>query len=179
VIGGSEHLQRHLSAFTLLMAFVQLYLLIVRVFPNTPIPVYINMFTTVLKTYILILASYMAFLLSFAYAFFLVFGPNRPQVEVTTEAPTTADPNATTVVNATTAIPPTTTEQAPLGDPSFRTIPLSMVRTLVMFIGELDYTDIEFDHWLAYVILVLFLFLIIIGEQKGGKPEALMVLFQC
>ena len=44
-----------------------------RIVPNTPIPLYINMFTTVLKTYTFILLSYFAFLLSFAFAFSLVF----------------------------------------------------------------------------------------------------------
>ena len=35
---------------------------------------YVNMFTTVMKTYIYILLSYLAFLLSFAYSFFLIYG---------------------------------------------------------------------------------------------------------
>ena len=52
---------------------MQLYLLLVRIVPNTPIPLYINMFTTVLRTYTFILLSYFAFLLSFAFAFSLVF----------------------------------------------------------------------------------------------------------
>ena len=52
---------------------MQLYLLLVRVVPNTPIPIYVNMFTTVLKTYVFILLSYLAFIISFAYSFFLIF----------------------------------------------------------------------------------------------------------
>ena len=52
---------------------MQLYLLLVRIVPNTPIPLYINMFTTVLKSYTFILLSYFAFLLSFAFCFTLVF----------------------------------------------------------------------------------------------------------
>ena len=44
IIGNAET-HRHIAAITLLVAFVQLYLLLVRVVPNTPIPVYINMFT--------------------------------------------------------------------------------------------------------------------------------------
>ena len=69
---SAESFQRHVAALTLLLAFMQLYLLLVRVVPNTPIPVYINMFTTVLKTYTFILMSYMAFILSFAYSFYLI-----------------------------------------------------------------------------------------------------------
>ena len=65
--------QRHLAAFTFLLALIQLYLLLVRIVPNTPIPLYINMFTTVLKTYTFILLSYAAFLLSFAFSFSLVY----------------------------------------------------------------------------------------------------------
>ena len=50
--------QRHLGAFCILLAFIQLYMLLVRIAPNTPIPVYINMFTTVLKTYTFILLRF-------------------------------------------------------------------------------------------------------------------------
>ena len=53
--------------------FLQLYLLLVRIVPNTPMPLYISMFKTVLKTYSFILLSYFAFLLSFAFAFSLVY----------------------------------------------------------------------------------------------------------
>ena len=70
---GNSESQRHIAAITLLIAFVQLYLLLVRVVPNTPIPVYINMFITVLKTYIFILLCYLAFIISFAYSFFIIF----------------------------------------------------------------------------------------------------------
>ena len=31
-----------------------------------------------------------------------------------------------------------------------------------MFMGEMDYSDLEFSHWLGYVIFVLFAFLLII-----------------
>ena len=31
-----------------------------------------------------------------------------------------------------------------------------------MFIGEMDYLDLEFKHWLGYVVFVLFVFLMII-----------------
>jgi flagellar basal body-associated protein FliL len=78
---------------------MQLYLLLVRVVPDTPIPIYINMFTTVLKTYTLILLSYMAFILSFAYSFFLVFSERQKPVENsngTTAIPTTVSSNSTT-----------------------------------------------------------------------------------
>jgi hypothetical protein len=85
---SSKQVEKHLAAFTFLLAFMQvwfiliikccsrplqLYLLLVRIVPNTPIPLYINMFTTVLRTYTFILLSYFPFLLSFAFAFSLVF----------------------------------------------------------------------------------------------------------
>ena len=31
-----------------------------------------------------------------------------------------------------------------------------------MFIGEMDYNDLEFEHWLGYVIFILFAFLLVI-----------------
>ena len=75
-IGDAES-QRHIAAITLLIAFVQLYLLLVRVVPNTPIPVYINMFITVLKTYTFILLCYMAFIIAFSYSFFIIFSDHE------------------------------------------------------------------------------------------------------
>lgn len=77
VIADRSQWQRHLGAFCILLAFIQLYLLLVRIAPNTPIPVYINMFTTVLKTYTFILLSYFAFIMSFSYSFYLIFGYQR------------------------------------------------------------------------------------------------------
>ncbi|TRY68237.1 hypothetical protein TCAL_06841 [Tigriopus californicus] len=163
---GTGHLQRHLAALIMLLAFMQLYLLLVRIVPNTPIPIYINMFTTVLKTYTFILLSYLAFILSFAYSFYLVFGSGaKPQSDPAHSTLTTSS----TTENGTTQIPFTT--QAPsqvdesLGtsyDPLFSSIGLSLVKTLVMFVGEIDYNDLIFTHWLGYVIFVLFLFLMII-----------------
>ena len=52
---------------------LKLYLLLVRVVPNTPIPLYINMFTTVLKSYTFILLAYFAFIFSFAFSFSMVY----------------------------------------------------------------------------------------------------------
>ena len=45
---------------------------------------------------------------------------------------------------------------------SFPSILLSSLKTLVMFVGEMDYTDLQFHHWLGQVIFVLFIFLMII-----------------
>ena len=58
-----------------------------RIVPNTPIPLYINMFTTVLRTYSLILLSYFAFLLSFAFAFSLVYAQEETEVTGASTAP--------------------------------------------------------------------------------------------
>ena len=47
-------------------------------------------------------------------------------------------------------------------DKIFGSIGYALVKTLVMFMGEMDYGDLEFSHWLGYVIFVLFAFLLII-----------------
>jgi hypothetical protein len=78
---------------------LQLYLLLVRVVPNTPIPVYINMFTTVLKTYTLILSSYFFFVMAFAYSFYLIFSPQAYEAGViVTENVTTTTTTTTTTL---------------------------------------------------------------------------------
>ena len=76
--------QRHLAALTLLISFMQVYLLGVRVAPNTALPLYINMFVTVLKSYTFILMYFLAFIVSFAYTFFLIFGYKQPSVDAVT-----------------------------------------------------------------------------------------------
>ena len=83
---SADTFQRHVAALTLLLAFMQLYLLLVRVVPNTPIPVYINMFTTVLKTYTLILLSYLAFIVSFAYSFYLILSDKSNKTSCTEDS---------------------------------------------------------------------------------------------
>ena len=175
-MGADRTLQRHLSALTLLLAFFQLYFLLVRVVPNTPLPIYINMFTTVMRTYALILASYFFFILVFAYSFYLIFSPKQytKATTTTTTTTTTAAPSAPAAAPAAAAAANSCCcnngggggggEEEEEEDPNapFSTVPLSLVKTLVMFVGEMDYTDIIFHHWMGYVIWVLFVFLLLI-----------------
>ena len=133
--------QRHVAALTLLIAFMQLYLLLVRVVPNTPIPIYVNMFTTVLKTYVFILLSYSAFIISFAYSFFLIFNSQYDRNVKNNETQRVIEPE---------------------DDKIWSSIGYSIVKTVVMFIGEMDYNDLVFGHWLGYVIFILFAFLVVI-----------------
>ena len=37
-----------------------------------------------------------------------------------------------------------------------------MLRVFLCFAGEMDYSDLEFDHWLGYVIFVIFVYLLVI-----------------
>ena len=133
--------QRHVAVLTLLIAFMQLYLLLVRVVPNTPIPIYVNMFTTVLKTYVFILLSYSAFIISFAYSFFLIFNSKYDRGSENNQTQRIIEPE---------------------DDKIWSSIGYSIVKTLVMFIGEMDYNDLVFGHWLGYVIFILFAFLVVI-----------------
>ena len=120
---------------------MQLYLLLVRVVPNTPIPIYVNMFTTVLKTYVFILLSYSAFIISFAYSFFLIFNSQYDRSSENDQTQKTTEPE---------------------DDKIWSSIGYSIVKTVVMFIGEMDYNDLIFGHWLGYVIFTLFAFLVVI-----------------
>ena len=36
------------------------------------------------------------------------------------------------------------------------------VKTIVMFTGELDYTDIPMQHWLGQLLFLIFIFLIVV-----------------
>ena len=48
------------------------------------------------------------------------------------------------------------------GDPFFANIGFALVKTIVMFVGEMDYTDLTFTHWLGYVIFSMFIYFLII-----------------
>ena len=48
------------------------------------------------------------------------------------------------------------------GDPIFANIGLSLVKTLAMFVGEMDYNDLSFSHWLGYLIFIMFVYFLII-----------------
>ena len=52
-------------------------------------------------------------------------------------------------------------EQVP-NDPTYANIWLSIIKTMVMFVGEMDYPNLIFTHWLGYVIFSLFVFLVMI-----------------
>ena len=116
-------------------------------------------FTTVLKTYTIILTSYFPFLLSFAYSFFLIFGRQPIWNPKVIDART-----GRVAVNVTTGLLNSTTssEEDDSSDPFFANIGLSLVKTLVMFVGEMDYTDLNFSHWLGYIIFILFIYFLII-----------------
>ena len=161
-MGADRPLQRHLAALTLLLAFFQLYFLLVRVIPNTPIPIYVNMFTTVMRTYALILASYFFFILVFAFSFWLIFSPRHDESQgvTTSTATTVSTPTNTSDSCCCNNNGGSGAEEHP--NAPFDTISLSLVKTIVMFAGEMDYTDIVFNHWVGYVIWVLFVFLLVI-----------------
>ena len=36
------------------------------------------------------------------------------------------------------------------------------IKTVVMFAGEMDYTDIPIKHWMGYVLFLLFVYLMVI-----------------
>lgn len=147
-----ENVQRHLAAITFLLAFMQvlqtclyhpptflqLYLLLVKIVPNTPIPLYINMFTTVLKSYTFILLSYFAFLLSFAFSFTLIFSDSKKSTD-----DTEAESSDGTIDH-------------------FGNLGYSLMKTIIMFSGEMDYTDLNITHWLGYLIFAIFVFLMVI-----------------
>jgi len=158
-MGADRPLQRHLAALTLLLAFFQLYFLLVRVIPNTPIPIYVNMFTTVMRTYALILASYFFFILVFAFSFYLIFSP-RQYSQAATATATATSANATNSTASNSCNSGGGEEEDP--NAPFETFAFSLVKTLVMFAGEMDYTDIVFHHWVGYFIWVLFVFLLVI-----------------
>ena len=44
----------------------------------------------------------------------------------------------------------------------FDTIGHSLMKTIIMFTGEMDYTDIPIRHWLGDLLFVLFVFLMVI-----------------
>ncbi|XP_023346076.1 uncharacterized protein LOC111715063 [Eurytemora carolleeae] len=132
------YLQKHLAAFTFLLAFMQVYLLLVRIVPNTPIPLYVNMFSTVLRTYTFILLSYFAFLVSFAFSFSLVYSAEPCIVSANSTDTTACEENA---------------------DDQFGNLGYALVKTVVMFTGEFNYNDFPIRHWLGYLLFIMFVFL--------------------
>ena len=36
------------------------------------------------------------------------------------------------------------------------------MKTIIMFSGEMDYTDINITHWMGYLIFAIFVFLMVI-----------------
>ena len=49
----------------------------------------------------------------------------------------------------------------------FANIGYSVINTMVMLSGEIDYKDLFFSYWIGYVIFSLFVFLAIIGQLRS------------
>merc|ERR1712008_346816 len=44
----------------------------------------------------------------------------------------------------------------------FGNLGYSLMKTIIMFSGEMDYTDLNITHWLGYLIFAIFVFLMVI-----------------
>ncbi|KAL9706651.1 hypothetical protein quinque_010169 [Culex quinquefasciatus] len=111
-----------------------------RLFPYASLTTSIVMLETVSKSFLKILLIYLIIIISFGCSFFVLFSnyASQDQLEDSTQNSTTKDDFN-----------------------NFSTLQGSLVKSLVMMIGELDASEIEFNgHKLSYMMFICFVFFV-------------------
>ena len=131
---------RHVAAVAILLAWTEFVLLVARHPRLARYNVYSSMFIKVLRTFLSFLLWYSLFLMAFAFGFYIMLHKDFPGFDAA------ADPDHYVYFDG-----PWT----------------SLVKTITMFVGELEFSDIPIDpasrlSWLSFSFLVVFVFLIVV-----------------
>lgn len=143
-LSKQNSLKRTLVAIEILLTAVE-FNYVCKLFPIASISEYVNMFRVVTINVFKLLMIYLSYICAFGYALFILFRkPNTSSSETRMNM---------TAINGTIAM------QEDFH--TFGNIISSFMKTLVMFVGELDYDSIKLHrHQLSYFILILFIFFI-------------------
>lgn len=131
---------RHVAAVAILLAWTEFVLLVAKHPRLARYNVYSSMFIKVLWTFLSFLLWYSLFLMAFGFGFYIMLHKDFPGFDAA------ADPDHYVYFDG-----PWT----------------SLVKTITMFVGELEFSDIPIDpasrlSWLSFSFLVVFVFLIVV-----------------
>ena len=131
-------LKRHVSSLVILLSWIELIVLVAKHPRLSRYNVYISMFYKVLQTFFSFLLWYSLFLMAFAFGFYIMLHKDIPGYIATEEDYIYFDGPWT-----------------------------SMVKTITMFVGELEFSDIPIDpestiSWFSFSFLVIFVFFIVV-----------------
>eukprot|EP00092_Neocalanus_flemingeri_P011811 GFUD01012735.1.p1 GENE.GFUD01012735.1~~GFUD01012735.1.p1 ORF type:complete len:1017 (-),score=227.49 GFUD01012735.1:262-3312(-) len=141
--GTNFELNRHLAAFSIVLSWAELIVLIGRHPKLKEYNIYVTMFLRVLKTFIFFFTWYCLFIIAFGLGFFILLHND------------TKDPNVTNGTDS--------SEEYVFFNKAW----LSLVKTTTMFVGELEFSDIPINldsdlAPVAYVFFLSFVFLIVV-----------------
>jgi len=130
--------KRHAAAVCILLAWIELIVLVAKHPRLARYNVYISMFYKVLQTFLSFLLWYSLFLMAFAFGFYIMLHKDIPGF-----------------------VPPA--DHYVYFDGPWT----SLVKTITMFVGELEFSDIPIDpasnlSWLSFSFLVVFVFFIVV-----------------
>ena len=131
-------LKRHVAALVILLSWIELIVLVAKHPRLSRYNVYISMFYKVLQTFFSFLLWYSLFLMAFAFGFYIMLHKDIPGHIVQDDDYIYFDGPWT-----------------------------SMVKTITMFVGELEFSDIPIDpestiSWFSFSFLVVFVFFIVV-----------------
>lgn len=137
----AENTQRVVGAITILLVMGEIFLLVGSM-PYLSFNTHLVMLQTVGKTYLRVMLLFSILLGAFAMCFCMLFSPRNYGSDANNEEPT----NGTGLPN-----------EEEMGFNEFANPYISLVKTLFMFIGEFDASDIKFlSEICSYVIFALF-----------------------
>ena len=131
-------LKRHIASLVILLSWIELIVLVAKHPRLSRYNVYISMFYKVLQTFFSFLLWYSLFLMAFAFGFYIMLHKDIPGYVATDDDYIYFDGPWT-----------------------------SMVKTITMFVGELEFSDIPIDpestiSWFSFSFLVIFVFFIVV-----------------
>lgn len=140
------NLKRHLAAIAIVLSWAEMITLVARHPRLSRYNIYVTMFYKVLKTFTFFLIWYSFFVVAFALGFYIMLHKDVPEEDQSGDKSGEEE------------------EEAEQGNPYFNHPWLAMVKTTIMFVGEIEFGDLPIDTngWLSYLFLLAFVFLIIV-----------------
>lgn len=153
-----------MAAVNLVLICFAFYRYLWWIMPHTLARMLFNMFTGVLWTYVKYLGGFFLLVIAFAYSFYMVFSPqfaNQDGLSGHNVTNSLMGSNGTHVMYC---VNNQGVQESTPGVAAFGGIGHSIVKTFVMFAGEMEYGDLHQSNpdFMAYVLVIAFVFLFII-----------------
>ena len=142
-------IKRHFAAISLVLSWAEMITLVARHPKLANLNIYVTMFYRVLRTFTLFLVWYSFFVIAFALGFYIMLHNDITLVE-----------NEQNTNNKNELEKTSEDEEYPFFNSPWH----ALIKTTIMFVGEIEFSDLPIDlkDWLSFLFLLAFVFLIIV-----------------